>query len=598
MNESFEKTHIVNQIDNLKIEIENIINKKKSTPDKLEQIDLDNDKKKKMDRLKILNDNLKEIYKQEKMLLQNKVELISANKQLDNLEFSQAKKRKNHIVMDQAKQAKQQRDETRNEYLKYLNSEKNYLEYDPKQLPGYLFFHTSILKTYGLCPYIEIQQNEQSLQSKNLSNHVYNLRIDWLHSQTDKGALYFNLYETLVNNKEINELSKQKNIIENDIYNFTKDILSESQFELYNDTVLSIKEYVNTVIKTKKIKERYKNSIHNLSILFSETSIEFHKYISLKYNYDIVINTMDSKQKTVEKIQSIIQNENYQNMLNDFQVVDEDVSNKSKFNKNILKNLNMELYSYFSDRQKFITKYNNTYVNIIKKITIVQTGKYFKKWSELENNEKLERFESYSNYYIEKLISNKTIDENTKQESFENLYNLLKTSFDNKTLSYKNYTWNIKRGVIENIKNLEYNETNEFILKPNVKNEPPPETTNTNTNDNANNDDNTNTNDNANNDDNTDTNTDILLPVKKKKISVRTIITKDIEKIINEELLHLILKRIDKKVFQENKITQEKDFFIEYIKNKLRIKKITVNDKMRIFKIYDDILQVVQNNKT
>ena len=59
MNESFEKTHIVNQIDNLKIEIENIINKKKSAPDKLEQIDLDNDKKKKMDRLKILNDNLK-----------------------------------------------------------------------------------------------------------------------------------------------------------------------------------------------------------------------------------------------------------------------------------------------------------------------------------------------------------------------------------------------------------------------------------------------------------------------------------------------------------------------------------------------------------
>ena len=582
MNESFEKTHIVNQIDNLKIEIEKIINKKKSTSDKLEQIDLDNDKKKKMDRLKIQNDNLKEIYKQEKMLLQNKVELISANKQLDNLEFSQAKKRKNHIVMDQAKQAKQQRDETRNEYLKYLNSEKNYLEYDPKQLPGYLFFHTSILKTYGLCPYIEIEQNEQS---KNLSNQVYNLRIDWLHSQSDKGTLYFNLYETLVDNKEINELSKQKNIIENNIYNFTKDILSDSQFELYNDTVLSIKEYVDTVIKTKKLKERYKNSIHILSILFSETSIEFHKYISLKYNYDIVINTMDSNQKTIDKIQSIIQNEHYQNMLNDFQVVDEDVSNKSKFNKNILKNLNMELYSYFSDKPKFITKYNNTYVNIIKKTTIVQTGKYFKKWSELENNEKLERFESYSNYYIEKLILNKTIDENTNQESFEKLYNLLKTSFDNKTLSYKNYIWNIKRGVIENVKNLEYTETNEFVLKPNVKKDLHPETE-------------SNDNNNDNNNDNTNDNTDILLPVKKKKISIRTIITKDIEKIINEELLHLILKRIDKKVFQENKITQEKDFFIEYIKNKLRIKKVTVNDKMRIFKIYDDILQVVQNNKT
>ena len=571
MNDSFEKTHIVNQIDNLKIEIENIINKKKSTSDKSEQIDLDNDKKKKMDRLKVLNDNLKEIYKQEKILLQNKTQLILANKELDNLEFSQAKKRKNHIAMDQAKQAKQQRDETRNEYLKYLNSEKNYLEYDPKQLPGYLFFHTSILKTYGLCPYIEIQQNEESLQSKNLSDHVYNLRINWLHSQTDKGDLYFNLYETLVNNKEINELSEQKNIIENDIYNFTKDILSESQFELYNSTVILIQEYVNTIIKTKKLKERYKNSIHNLSILFSETNIEFHKYISLKYNYDIVINTIDSKQKNVDKIQSMIQNENYQKMLTNFQTVDEDISNKSKFNKNILKNLNMELYSYFSDRQKFITKYNNTYTTIAKKINIVQTGKYFKKWSELEHGEKLERFESYCNYYIEKLILNKTI-ENKKQESFETLYNLLKISFDNKTLSYKNYIWNIKRGVIENIKNLEYDETNGFVLKSNIKENHPPDTTNDNTNNNS--------------------------PTKKKKISVRTIITKDIEKIINEELLHLILKRIDKNEFEENTITKEKDFFIEYIKNKLRIKKITVNDKMRIFKIYDDILQVVKNNKT
>jgi hypothetical protein len=291
----------------------------------------------------------------------------------------------------------------------------------------------------------------------------------------------------------------------------------------------------------------------------------------------------------------MIQNENYQNMLTDFQAVNEDIFNKSKFNKNILKNLNMELYSYFSDKPKFITKYNNTYVNIIKKITIVQTGKYFKKWSELEHNEKLERFESYSNYYIEKLILNKTIDQNIKQNSFQTLYNLLKTSFDNKTLSYKNYIWNIKRGIIENVKNLEYNDINGFVLNPNVKNDT--NTNNTNTNNTNTNNDNTNTNnDNTNtNTDNTNTNTNT--PAKKKKISVRTIITKDVEKIINEELLHLILKGIDKKDFEENTITQEKDFFIEYIKNKLKIKKITVNDKMRIFKIYDDILQVVKNNK-
>ena len=81
----------------------------------------------------------------------------------------------------------------------------------------------------------------------------------------------------------------------------------------------------------------------------------------------------------------------------------------------------------------------------------------------------------------------------------------------------------------------------------------------------------------------------------KKKISSRTIITKESEKIINEEMLYFILKRVQNGAVESTK--EDKEKFAERIKIKLKIKKITVNDKIKIFEKYDEIFDVVVNNK-
>jgi hypothetical protein len=81
----------------------------------------------------------------------------------------------------------------------------------------------------------------------------------------------------------------------------------------------------------------------------------------------------------------------------------------------------------------------------------------------------------------------------------------------------------------------------------------------------------------------------------KKKASVRTVVTKANERIINEEVLSYIVTKL-----QEDKAPtidkSDKEECIDKIKNKLLLKKLTANDKVLIGKKYEEIYNVVVAN--
>jgi membrane-associated HD superfamily phosphohydrolase len=267
------------------------------------------------------------------------------------------------------------------------------------------------------------------------------------------------------------------------------------------------------------------------------------------------------------------------------------------------------LYNYLTDKQNFIKNENI----LSKKSSIVQVGKYFDKWSSLSKEQKLERFESFSIYYIDKhLIETRLLDTSFRDTFINTLYNLLKDAFESKQLLYKNISWNIKRGVIDYVKILQYDNK---IFKLNVEklssNKVTTDkvttgkvTTDKVTTDKV-------TTDNVTMDkvitdkvitDNvtmdkviTDNVTmDKEVKINTKKVSTKQIITKDTEKIINEDLLHFILKRIQNGV---NEIS-EQDFqnFLERIKIKLKVKKLSAKDISYISDKYKEIFEVVNNN--
>ena len=91
-----------------------------------------------------------------------------------------------------------------------------------------------------------------------------------------------------------------------------------------------------------------------------------------------------------------------------------------------------------------------------------------------------------------------------------------------------------------------------------------------------------------------DQTTDKSVKINTKKVSTKQIITKDTEKIINEDLLHFILKRIQSGV---NEISeQDIENVLERIKIRLKVKKLSTKDTSYISDKYKEIFEVVNNN--
>jgi hypothetical protein len=563
------KEHLLKQIDNLKADIQILLTKKKTLDNKDEIKVCMEDKKRKMDQLKVLNDKLKDIHKKERLEVQKRNELISITRAIDNIEFGAAKRKNNAIAMEKAKMAKAQRDEVRNKYLEFQEIEKVYSENDCKRLPGVLFLHKNVLKNYGLCPYIEFDKIDD--------DKLYEQRNTWLQSQEDSGVLYFDVYRQLVEKQDLIFMETKHKNMENDITNFIKSILTPSQTELYDSIYNFLQEYTGCNIKTKRLKERLKTTINDLSILYSETGLEIHTYLSIRYDFTIVVNIIESKENLTmfERLQRSMSVEKFVELLEHYKKLLSDIENEKKFTTNWLKNLKTDLYNYLTDKQSFI---NRSDIHNSKKNTIVQIGQYFKKWSALTDDERLERFDSYATFYVDKhLVESNILNRDNRDQYLNDLKKLLTDSFKSKKLLYKHISWNVKRGFIDSIKVLKYTDDNSFRL--NIE-----ENTNKNT---------------TTSSDSKTTLTDRLkdktTDTPKKKVSIRTIITKESGKIINEELLYFILKRVNGKADVEP-TKEDKELVAERIKTKLKVKKLTSNDKKIIFEKYDEIFNIVKNN--
>ena len=331
--------------------------------------------------------------------------------------------------------------------------------------------------------------------------------------------------------------------------------------------------------------------INNISILFSETNLEIHSYLSIRFNITLVVNIIDSEKKisNFDRLQSSIIVENFNNHLEKYKTINESESKKEKYVTNTLNNLKLDLYNYLTDKQNFIKNENI----LSKKSSVTQVGKYFDKWSSLSKEQKLERFESFSIYYIDKhLIETRLLDTSFRDTFANTLYNLLKDAFESKQLFYKNISWNIKKGVIDYVKILQYEDK---VFKLNVPDRTADKVTKDQTTDKVN--DQTDKVKNKINDQTdkvNDQTTDKAVKINTKKVSTKQIITKDTEKIINEDLLHFILKRIQSGV---NEISeQDIETVLERIKIRLRVKKLSTKDTSYISDKYREIFEVVNNN--
>lgn len=551
----------------LQEEIQDIINKlkkknfKEIDSENSEQIqnNLNKTKELKLEHLNKIVDKIKEL-----QVEKNKTDdYLRACRHSDSLQYHRVKNKHNSIEL--INNLKEQRNKANEEYLKSQNIEKEYLTRDPKEIPAFLFFHQNIINKYNLCPFIK---NNNFTTEELLQN-----RINWLNSQEDNGKLYYDLYDKIC-------LLKDKILLEDnlkllDLYfdNIHKTILNESNLELFNNTNDYLIEYLNCQIKTKKIKDKYKIVINNLSLIVNELDIPIHNYLSEKYNIPLQINNFKATNKDINVITQSLEfkiiKEDYLNNIEKYKCLKEDIKNDLKYTKNVKNNLNQLLCDLLLNKK------------VISGVELIQQGKFFKKWSLLNLTEKIDRLESFSNIFVHNfLIITNLIESDLKDKYIDDLKKILIDSLNAKDLVYKNIKWNVNSGIIEKITNLKYdNEIQQFSL---------------------------------------------IVEKKKTEIKVRkinptkSIINNISEKLINEEMLLYIIQFIQSgKTLSENTFKKSKDTTtehtinsvtlisllnlknkcIEHLKSKLKFKRLLIDDKNKIYKKFDEMYDLIKVNQ-
>lgn len=466
-------------------------------------------------------------------------EYKKASRATASIEYHRIKKKSNSTEL--LENLKQKREKAQDDYEKMKHIQEEYSELEErlcKELPGFLFFHKDVVDTYGRCPYVLVDEATQEQ------------RQNWLDNQNDNGQLYNNLYDKLILKKEHNLLIEERMNFDNYFQSIHNDYLSESQLNLLDEIQENIKEYVGAPIKTKKLKDKFKIIVNNLSNLVLESELYINEYLSALYKMYIPVNNLGKSQhqmKVNDKGDFI--SKIYNDKIVEYKELLEKIDVSTRFIRNTINNLNTELYEHI---------YHLKYV---KKKNVNQTGKYFKKWSILTDDEKSDRYSSYIEYFIVKYLVEPKILENEKD--IQNIKDTAKKLIqdDLKRIKFKDIKWNVKRGIIEQIHCFKFDEEKmSFYLTKEVVKEASDK------------------------------------PKSKKISSVRSILTKETEKVINEELVVFLISAKKKNKLKAGLIKDLKDDFIERLKDKLKFKRITVNDKIQVFKKFDEIYNVISNN--
>lgn len=525
---SNEEISYIQQVEQLKKEIQNLI-------------DTDQDTQEKIVELHKANDNLKNLQKEKQKAKQKLREVIAAQNVTNGIDYHRLKKGSNQ---EEYKTIKQTRELAKNKYLASMEEQKKYNSIDPEIMPGFLFFHTDVIEKYGLCPYVKINGDDTT-------EKIFEIRKKWLEQQTDKGRYFYDIYSLLIEKREVLEMDEKLIKLQNYFKNLIERLCSSSQYNLYTESVEYLREYTTSTVKTKRIKEKFKIIVNNLSILYNETNIPVHLYLSEQYQIPIKIN--EKKQPNVP-----IENLNYH--LSDFSIKLDEYKNilskletQKKFIQNTINNLRT-IQNHFLEHNKLPTNFTG----MLNKDTVRQRGKYFKKWSELNNEERLDRFNSYASYFVDKkMIQTQIISTSEREIMIENFTNCLNEWYQSKRLKYKYIKWSIKGGIIENIKDISYElENKTFMFTSNEKDQEKKNNS-----------------------------------IKKKSTQIKTIFTKENEKIINETILVFILKETETGELEVNENIKDKCF--NSVKEKLKLKRITTNDKKQLDSKYDEIYSVV-----
>lgn len=440
---------------------------------------------------------------------------------IDSLDFSVGRSKRKDFKFSEIKERREKVIEKFNENDKFY---KEYIERDPPEIPGIIFCTDEVIAKY---------QNLTGFGSI-ISNFDKEERKKWLLSIPDKGELYYKVYNRLLKESVVKDLEGEQYSIILSIEKFLKDSLNESDLDKFSQIQRDLADYKETKVKTKKLKEKYAMTTRELDNIISKTNLSLDKYLNLITDFNICIETIP-----MQTAEGIVFCEYIDRLNNNIT----SIKREKKFIQNTLTLKKESLCDIINEINQKSHPYSN------------QIGKYFKKWSLLLQEEKVERIESWIKYYIYKnFLLGKIISTNVQMED---LITKLSDLLLKEKISYRYIKWDVQRGIITKIIGVNYDNSNmSFTFKGTPSTE-------------------------GKDDSSTHTHTHTHTTTTKKSIVSKI---KTHEKIVNDTLLSGIL------------LKKSLDMCIEEIKEKIGLKKLTSKERSLIESKYKDIELIVSQN--
>ena len=375
----------------------------------------------------------------------------------DGIEYKILKRKNNVEALTTIKADREKQNENHLEFLKIKNE---YDIADSKEYPSWIFCEPSVLDFYKF--------TIADLKTNILPLDKIEDRKNLLDSTADKGQLFFDVRDRLLSKSELNKYLQAKEDVLEFLYRLFKDLFTEHNYNTF--------KYCKSMLdEGKKNKKKLYVIKNNIQVLEDETGINISKFFSVNWNLpELYIPIKKSQQKKNKGI--------------DFEF-DLRIDKISEFSNKIIQEDKYIYQTLNRIQQKTISILTgNSDETLIYKQNSDDDLK--KKWSELSDEQRLDRIKDYCNHYIINKIYLKTIDgelERFKDEKkittsfvFENestlidkLYKLLLDNFKSENLKYRQIKWSTKNGIIETITNfsltVELKDECNIILTPMFK---------------------------------------------------------------------------------------------------------------------------------
>jgi hypothetical protein len=313
------------------------------------------------------------------------------------------------------------------EQVKFLEE---YNARDIPEFPGWTFLLSNVVKEYGVCPYLNVNDEESKKR-----------RIDWLHNQPDKGVFYHEIVKKLLDQQWMAELENELDVLRQRIREYVHETIQTlnneskvaeenedksvdlSEQDLYmqinhDELIDNIKLRKEAKSQNKKVKESWNQTLRTLDYMVTKKGLDFSKYVHAVYGwivrYKPPITTGDTLDAQFESLYE-------------------------RFNKTVsqLSNFKFQLEKEKEDAEQQLATL------IQKNFQLEQTGRYYKKWSSLTPEKKEERIKSYCDWYTRKHNLPISLSDDMKKFIVDKL--------ESKDLRIMDVKWDSKIGIITDV---------------------------------------------------------------------------------------------------------------------------------------------------